>query len=89
MLEPPEGCTRLAYTSSCCHAFRIPDIPFWAFQFHPEVNRETLIERLTIYRHAYTTSDGHLEQVLAAVQETPESNLLIRKFMDRVLLAPS
>ncbi|MBT5874181.1 MAG: type 1 glutamine amidotransferase [Candidatus Latescibacteria bacterium] len=89
VLDPPDGCTGLAYTSNCCHAFRIPDRPFWAFQFHPEVNRDTLIERLTIYKREYTTSDDHLEEVLAAVRETPESNLLIRKFVDRVLLDPS
>jgi GMP synthase (glutamine-hydrolysing) len=84
----PEHCTPLAYTDACCHVFRVQDKPFWAFRFHPEVDRATLVERLTVYKDAYTESDDHLAQVLAATRETPESNRLVTKFVDRVLLEP-
>jgi GMP synthase (glutamine-hydrolysing) len=82
----PENCDLLAYTEACIHSFRVTDKPFWAFQFHPELDRPTLIERLTIYKAQYTDGDGHLDQVLASVTDTPESNTLVRKFVDRVLL---
>jgi GMP synthase (glutamine-hydrolysing) len=85
--EVPPGCDLLAFTDACVHALRVSNTPFWAFQFHPEVDRATLVERLTHYRDHYTEDATHLEQVLATAQETPESNGLMRKFVDRVLLA--
>jgi len=85
-LKAPDGFETLAYTDLCCHAFRIPGKRFWAFQFHPEVDRDILIERLTIYKDRYTDNDEHLGRILVAVQETPESNILIRKFVSRVLM---
>ncbi|NVK42903.1 MAG: gamma-glutamyl-gamma-aminobutyrate hydrolase family protein [Oceanospirillaceae bacterium] len=84
--QVPAGCRLLAYTDQCVHAFRVGDRPFWAFQFHPEVDKATLVERLTHYRAHYTDGDDHLGEVLASAQETPESNGLMRKFVDRVLL---
>ncbi|OUC16668.1 MAG: aminotransferase [Alkalinema sp. CACIAM 70d] len=82
----PEGCQPLAYTSACCHAFRVEGKPFWAFQFHPEVDRATLVQRLTIYKQAYTENDDHLQQVLDSAVETPDSNDFLAKFVDRILL---
>ena len=84
--EAPEGCVMLAYTDACCHVFRVSGKPFWAFQFHPEVDRTTLIERLTVFKDEYTEGDEHLKRVLDAARETPESNRLVTKFVDRVLL---
>jgi len=81
----PDNCELLAYTESCPHAFKVCGKPFWAFQFHPEVDRTTLVERLTIYKSNYTEGDDHLDTVLATTVETPESNTLVKKFTDRVL----
>ena len=85
--ELPAGCELLAYTDQCIHSFRVKDKPFWTFQFHPEVDRPTIVERLTIYKDRYTKNDEHLEEVLAATVDTPESNALMGSFVDRVLLA--
>ncbi|WP_299202347.1 type 1 glutamine amidotransferase [uncultured Amphritea sp.] len=82
----PPGCRLLAYTDQCVHSFKLEGKPFWAFQFHPEVDKATLIERLTFYKSHYTEGDGQLEQVLNSAVDTPESNILVRKFVDRVLL---
>ncbi len=81
----PKQCQLLAYTKACPHAFKVKDKPFWAFQFHPEVDRTILVERLTIYKSHYTQGDQHLDEILSSAQETPESNALVRKFVDRVL----
>ena len=81
----PPGAVELAYTEPCCHAFRVTDKRFWACQFHPEVDRATLIQRLSIYRESYTENDAHLDEVLSAARETPDSNALMAKFVDRVL----
>ena len=81
----PPGATELAFTEPCCHAFKVTGKRFWACQFHPEVDRDTLIARLTIYKDAYTDGDDHLDEVLSSAVETPESNALMAKFVDRVL----
>jgi GMP synthase (glutamine-hydrolysing) len=83
----PRGVTPLAYTDQCLHAFKVHQRRFWAFQFHPEVDRATLVERLTIFQAEYTDDSGHLEQVLASAVETPHSNNLVSHFVDRVLLS--
>jgi len=85
--ELPESCQLLAYTEQCVHSFKLKGKPFWAFQFHPEVDKATLVERLTFYKAHYTDGDSHLDQVLDSAVETPESNILVRKFIDRVLLS--
>ena len=82
----PDSCEVIAYTSQCIHVLRVKDKPFWAFQFHPEVDKRTLVERLTHYKAHYTDGDGHLDQVLNSAVETPDSNQLVKKFVERVLL---
>jgi GMP synthase (glutamine-hydrolysing) len=82
---PPESIL-LAYTDACCHSFKVDGCSFWAFQFHPEVDKQVLIDRLTLYKKKYTSDDGHLASILANAEETPESNKLVQKFVDRVLL---
>lgn len=86
-LVTPPGCDLIAQTDECVHVFRVRNKPFWAFQFHPEVDKPTLVSRLTIFKERYTEDEDHLMEVLAAVRETPESNILLRKFVERVLLA--
>lgn len=85
-LSVPADCELLAFTDICVHAFKVKNQPFWAFQFHPEVDKKILIERLTFYRSTYTQGTKHLDQVLSNTQDTPESNKLMKKFVDRVLL---
>jgi GMP synthase (glutamine-hydrolysing) len=81
----PEQCEVLAYTEACVHAFKVAGKPFWAFQFHPELDRATLVERLTIFKAQYTDGDDHLDKVLQNTVETPDSNRLVKKFVERVL----
>lgn len=84
-VELPTNADLLAYTDACIHAFRVRDRRFWAFQFHPEVDRATLVKRLTIFKANYTDGDDHLDEVLGNAAETPESNALVRSFVDNVL----
>jgi GMP synthase (glutamine-hydrolysing) len=51
------------------------------------VDKATLVARLTIFKQRYTEDEEHLAAVLAAAAETPESNILVRKFVQRVLLS--
>ena len=82
----PEPLETLAYTGQCVHSFKYKNKPLWAFQFHPEVDRDTLVKRLTIFSQHYTDNREHLKKVLESAVETPESNILLGNFVDRVLL---
>ncbi|MEP5763491.1 MAG: gamma-glutamyl-gamma-aminobutyrate hydrolase family protein [Halieaceae bacterium] len=84
-VDCPPGATELAYTEPCSHAFKVDGRRFWACQFHPEVDKATLIARLTVYKDSYTDGDDHLQEVLSSAVETPESNDLMRKFVERVV----
>ncbi len=86
-IKVPPNSSLLAYTEQCVHAFKVNDKPFWAFQFHPEVDLAVLKQRLTVYQATYTENKSRLEAVLSQATETPESNKLLAKFVDRVLLA--
>jgi len=81
----PDGCIALAATPRCpYHAFTVPGKPFYAFQFHPEVDRPDLKSRLERYGARYL-SDGSLPGILENLQETPVANGLIQKFIGRIL----
>ena len=82
----PEPLETLAYTGQCVHSFKYKNKPLWAFQFHPEVDRDTLVKRLTIFSRHYTANAEHLKEVLDSAVETPESNILLGNFVERVLL---
>ncbi|MEO0947770.1 MAG: hypothetical protein AAFY11_06445 [Cyanobacteria bacterium J06641_5] len=49
------------------------------------MDKPTLVERLTIYKEKYAESTRHLSAVLAGTAETPHSNRLLEKFINRVL----
>lgn len=85
-LALPDECELLAYTSACTHSFRIKGKPFWTTQFHPEVSKQVLIERLAVFKQTYCDSEAHYQQIIAAAHQTPESHALLRKFIDRVVL---
>ena len=86
LLHAPQGCLALAHSDRFCQAFRVVERPFWAFQFHPELDCATFVSRLGIYRKQYTDTDDHYESTIASFRETPVSNQLLGKFIDRVVL---
>jgi GMP synthase (glutamine-hydrolysing) len=83
----PPNTTLLAFSEQCpYHAFKVVDKPFYGFQFHPEVNHHDLAARITRYQDRYLQADTDLQQILNNLHPTPESNRLIQKFVDRILL---
>lgn len=84
----PKDAILLASSDRCpYHAFKMPDKPFYAFQFHPEVDAQDLATRITRYHARYLDESTELDRILQNLQATPIANELIRKFVDRVLLA--
>ena len=86
----PDGAILLAYSeTSPNQAFKLKDKPFYAFQFHPEIDKTDLVARMHRYVDRYhddAGSSGMLRKIIDTAEETPESNKLLRKFVERVLL---
>lgn len=84
----PAEAILLAYSDRCpYHAFKIPNQPFYGFQFHPEMDAQELAIRITRYQNRYFDDPSALEKALNELQTTPIANQLIEKFVDRILLA--
>jgi GMP synthase (glutamine-hydrolysing) len=83
----PLGAVNVVTSAQCpFHAITFPGTPFYAFQFHPEVNDVDLIARITRYRDRYLDVDGHLQQIIREIRPTPDANALVRKFVERIVL---
>jgi len=86
-IELPPNTRLLAFTERCpYHVFKVIDKPFYGFQFHPEVDHDDLAARITRYQNRYLETDAALQSILGNLRPTPESNRLIQKFVDRILL---
>lgn len=82
----PAGATLLAYSELCpYHAFRLEGKPFYAFQFHPEVDDRDLIARISRYCDRYQLGTAELEKLKQTARPTPYANQLIRRFVEVVL----
>lgn len=82
----PEGAIRLAGTSLVAnHAFRMADAPMYCTQFHSELTRDSMVQRLLTYPQ-YTKEICGLpvNELIETLRETPGANNLIRKFLVHV-----
>jgi GMP synthase (glutamine-hydrolysing) len=84
----PKGAVTLAESDLCPHhAFTFPDRPFYAFQFHPEVDLDELGVRLKRYQDRYLDSEISYHEIMDTAEDTSHANILLGKFMERVVLA--
>jgi len=85
----PDNCTLLAKSETCPYlAIKIKNKPFYGFQFHPEIDKQGLIDRLTRYIDRYQSGD--VEEMLKKIEqecpEVPEANKLVEKFVKKIIL---
>jgi GMP synthase (glutamine-hydrolysing) len=79
----PEGATLLASSDTVENeAFCFNDKPVYCTQFHPELDREGIIARITQYP-SYLPLTGHhtVEEFSAATPETSETEEILRRFV--------
>lgn len=79
--ELPPDCTLLASTDACIHAFRATGKPFWAFQFHPELDKPNLVDRLLAYAEKYTEDESHYQAVIDSLESTSDAHRLVSNFI--------
>ena len=77
----PNGVTELATGETSPHqAFKVTDAPFWATQFHPELNRNSTMERWLVYRDHYVDdpeAGAAIEHDIRNSPDTPETSTLL------------
>lgn len=82
----PEKAILLAYSNLCpTHAYKIGDREY-AFQFHPELDKNALIERMKHYRSYTSNNPEEFDRQINAIEETPECVKLLEKFINRIVL---
>jgi GMP synthase (glutamine-hydrolysing) len=86
VVDLPPGAIRLASTDLVENqAFCFPDRPIYCTQFHPELNRRQLLERVEAYPEYITNITGmSYAEFAATCQETAEANGLLRRFVNQI-----
>lgn len=80
VVELPEGAQLLAATAfEPCQAFRVGDWA-WGVQFHPEFNAQIMREYVEAFAPKLREEGKSPEQLLAAVEETPQAHALLERF---------
>ena len=68
-------------------AIKLSDRPVYATQFHPELLKEHYLQRLQTYPRYVTELTGMpFDEFAASCRETPESNRLLRQFVQQVVI---
>ena len=83
----PDGAVLLAATSLSNQAFYFPGKPIYCTQFHPELDRATLLDRLRKYP-AYIeriTGMGYDEFVDTCTRESPHTDALLPRYVKLVM----
>lgn len=83
----PEGAVLLASTDTVANqAFTFPDKPIYCTQFHPELNREALLQRLDAYPQ-YVEHVAHVtyESFCRDCDDTTETEQLLLRFVQQAM----
>lgn len=83
----PEGFENLASSRLCrFQAFRVPDQPIWATQFHPELDGHTNRGRYLRYLEGYAEhlSKEEQQKALENYGDSPETESLLERFVELV-----
>ena len=85
--ELPPHTTLLASSEAVVNqAYRFEDAPIYCTQFHPELDSEGLLARLSTYpRYAAEVVGAPFQTIADRFEETPEANRLVRLFVENVL----
>jgi GMP synthase (glutamine-hydrolysing) len=82
---PPDAVLLASSARVRNQAFRFAGKPIYCTQFHPELDRTGFLERVRAYPEYVERIAGvPYEQFVDHCRETPEANLLLRRFVDLV-----
>ncbi len=83
VIELPPKSTLLASTELVdVQAYRFDGLPIYCTQFHPELNRQDILDRVSAYpEYVQHISGQTLEEFSASVQETPHAENILQRFV--------
>jgi GMP synthase (glutamine-hydrolysing) len=83
VVELPADAVLLASSGRVAEqAFRFANRPIYCTQFHPELDRTALMERVRAYPEYVERSSGlPYDEFVANLRETPEANTLLQRFV--------
>lgn len=80
----PSNAIVLAYSDMCAfHAYRLKGKRVYATQFHPELSRDRMLERLETYAEAFNIDrqGPQYQAIMRNLAATPEANSLLPNFV--------
>ena len=82
--ELPPRATLLASSDAVVNqAYRFEDAPVYCTQFHPELDSEGLLARLSTYpRYAAEVAGASFQEIVSQLEDTPVASRLVRLFAD-------
>ena len=88
MTRVPEGAVVLAGSErSPIQAWTLPGAPVYAVQFHPEMNAQDVIDRVTFYQELYTQDAQTFDKMRNATKPSPEATEVMCDVVEKVMRA--
>jgi len=82
---PPDAVLLASSDRVAEQAFHFKGKPIYCTQFHPELDRAALLERVIAYpEYVVRIARVPFEEFIESVRETPESNSLLRRFVEMI-----
>ncbi len=78
---PPDGIELANNQIAPFQVFRIAGKPIYGTQFHSELDRTTISERVIRYQQHYPEIAHHLAAILDSFEDTPQAASLIQRFL--------
>lgn len=89
IVQLPEGAVSLAATERCeIQAFTWLGSALYGLQLHSDLNKDELIERVVHYRESYAADPALFNAIIDNAKDSPYTDNLIAKFIDRIVLPP-
>ncbi len=83
----PDGAVNLASSTKCqIQAFTWPGSTQYGLQFHPDLTKTGLMERVIHYRDAYAADPMAFDIIMENAKESPSTDHLLQKFIERIVL---
>ncbi|HCR49777.1 MAG TPA: glutamine amidotransferase [Bacteroidetes bacterium] len=79
---PPDAIELATNETAPFQAFRIKDLPIYGTQFHSELDRSTIADRVIRYQQHYPEVAHHLAAILDSFEDTPIAATIIRRFLE-------
>jgi GMP synthase (glutamine-hydrolysing) len=82
---PPDAMLLASSASVPEQAFRFAGRPIYCTQFHPELDRHAMLERVMAYpEYVARIARVPFDDFVHSVQETPEANSLLRRYVELI-----